>query len=117
MREILSMGSWSMEKSEKMIQNEILDFLRTREIGYFWQNDSVGIKGRKRETSYRPNGVPDILGVVSGQFVGIEVKTPKGKISVSQEVFRERFIKSGGIYILARSVFDVLEICKVRQFC
>ena len=104
-------------KTEKMIQNEILDFLMQREIGYFWQNDSVGLKGRKRENRYRPNGVPDILGCVNGIFIAIEVKTEKGRISTAQEIFRSKFIREGGIYILARSVFDVLEICKTKEFC
>ena len=104
--------------TEKEIQNEILDFLIDREIGLFWQNDAfTQSKSRKRQNKYRPNGVPDILGCVGGQFIGIEVKTKTGKMLDSQKRFRQRFVESGGIYILARSVDDVLEICKIKGYC
>ena len=94
-------------KTEKEIQNEILDNLYNLDIGFFWQNDSVGIKGRKRENKYRPNGVSDILGVVGSQFFAIEVKKPGGKILESQIVFRDRFVRHGGVFILAYSYEDV----------
>ena len=101
---------------EKEIQNEILDKLYELDIGYFWQNDSVGIKGRKRLTRYRPNGVPDILGVVKSKFFGIEVKRPGGKPSDSQIAFRNRFISYGGAYILAYSFEDVRIKLKIEGY-
>lgn len=102
--------------TEKMIQNEILDNLEMLDVGYFWQNDSMGYKGRKRENRYRPNGVPDILGITNGQFIGIEVKKPKGKMSTSQIMFREKFVRCGGLYILAYSYQDVFEVMKIKGF-
>lgn len=104
--------------SEKEIQNEILDFLIDNKIGIFWQNDAfVTSKQRKRQNKYRPNGVPDIIGCVNGQFIGIEVKTKTGRMLESQKKFRQMFIENCGIYIIARSLDDVLEILKIRGYC
>lgn len=92
---------------EKKLQNVIIDLLNINGVGFFWQNDSFGIKGRKRENRYRPNGVPDILGIVDGRFIAVEVKGPRGRLSDSQIKFKNAFQANGGVYILARSISDV----------
>ncbi len=53
-------------------------------------------------------GSPDIICCVNGQFVGIEVKGPKGRQSPQQKEFEQALTKAGGRYILARSVDDVV---------
>jgi hypothetical protein len=99
--------------SEKFLQNNILDWLNASTSGMFWQNDSVGIKGRKRCNKYRPNGVSDILGVISGQFIAIEVKSPTGKLLQSQIEFSQRFRRAGGEYYVIRSLEDLTELAKI----
>lgn len=54
-------------------------------------------------------GVPDIIGIHQGRFVGIEVKAPNGKPSVQQSRFLDEIRKQGGIAILAYSVDDVIQ--------
>lgn len=100
--------------SEKFLQNRIIEFLNHATQGYFWQNDSIGIRGRKRENKYRPNGVPDILGTLCGQAIGIEVKSQNGKMLPSQLTFSARFKASGGLYFVIRSMDDLTEICKIH---
>jgi hypothetical protein len=57
--------------------------------------------------------VPDIICIIPdketgvGQFVGVEVKAPKGKQSADQLLFEKRCKRNGGDYIVARSVQDV----------
>lgn len=99
--------------SEKQLQNRIIEFLNQATKGTFWQNDSIGIRGRKRENKYRPNGVPDVLGVIAGQFVGIEVKSKTGKLLPSQIEFSARFTAAGGYYFVIKSIDDLIETCKV----
>ena len=53
-------------------------------------------------------GSPDIVCVIEGQFVGIEVKDEKGKLNPNQVAFKERLEAAGGKYVLARSVDDVI---------
>jgi hypothetical protein len=99
--------------SEKFLQNAIIDWLNTSTAGMFWQNDSVAIRGRKRCNRYRPNGVSDILGVISGQFIAIEVKSPTGKLLQSQIEFSQRFRRAGGEYYVIRSLEDLTELAKI----
>jgi len=100
--------------SEKYLQNQIIEYLNVNTDGMFWQNDSIGIRGRKRENRYRPNGIADILGVIDGHAVAIEVKTPKGKILQSQIAFSEKFRRSGGSYYVVRSFEDISELVKIN---
>lgn len=99
--------------SEKFLQNTIIDWLNANTSGMFWQNDSVAIRGRKRCNRYRPNGVSDILGVISGQSVAIEVKSPTGKLLQSQIEFSQRFRRAGGEYYVIRSLEDLTELAKI----
>jgi len=100
--------------SEKFLQNQLIDHLNRETDGLFWQNDSIGIKGRKRQNQYRPNGVPDILGILDGQAIGIEVKAPKGKMLQSQLDFSSRMKQAGGLYFVVRSMQDLTEIMKIQ---
>jgi hypothetical protein len=53
-------------------------------------------------------GSPDIICVIKGQYVGIEVKRPGGKQNPNQLQFQKDLENSGGKYILAYSLDDVL---------
>ena len=54
-------------------------------------------------------GVPDIILVKqpSGRFVGLEVKTTRGKLSPEQIEFQKGSEKAGGVYFVVRSIDDV----------
>lgn len=56
-----------------------------------------------------PPGTPDLLGVIKpGTGLAIEVKDAKGKQRPEQLAFQRAWESRGGIYILARSVDDVI---------
>jgi len=57
-------------------------------------------------------GIPDLIVCIKGLFLGIEAKDPKGKQSLSQKVHQQNIENSGGIYILAKSLDDVIKIVK-----
>jgi hypothetical protein len=58
---------------------------------FLWRNNSGAFK-TERGGFYRVGtpGAPDIIGWVDGKFVGLEVKTAKGKLSGDQVAFGER---------------------------
>lgn len=92
---------------EKEIQKSILDYL-----GYLgavaFKINNVGI--RKPDGHFIPPrelGVPDILCCYKGEFIGIEVKGPKGKPSAHQLVQLERIKIAGGRAFIAQSIDDV----------
>lgn len=95
---------------EKQIQSAILDWLRWHHV-FCWKQNTVGI--RKPNGSYIPastTGIPDILCIIKGQFVGIEVKSEKGIQTDNQKHFQNEVERAGGIYILAKSIDDVQNV-------
>ena len=86
-------------------QRAILDYLHLRGILH-WRNQSHPVPGR-RFTGLK--GVADIIAVHRGVCYGIEVKSAKGKLSDDQGAFQIRLVNAGGVYIVARSVDDVIE--------
>lgn len=103
------------------------DFMLTR------INTGVFDVGKGAKVRSAPNGFPDLIGTLRcriktrrvvesnfslyegpeywheyGQAVAIETKAPKGRLSEAQIAWGKQFEKVGGVYILARSVEDVL---------
>jgi hypothetical protein len=59
------------------------------------------------------SGIPDITVVYRGMYVGLEVKTKKGRLTKDQKVLHERMLKLGTHVVIVRSVDDV--IAKLKQ--
>lgn len=55
-------------------------------------------------------GAPDRIAIKDGRVLFIEVKAPKGNQSPYQKRFQKYTELSGGEYVLARSVDDVIKI-------
>lgn len=111
--EIKIPGEFRKELTEKVIQNQILNWLFLQPDCFAWQNDSVGIFDpqkkifRKRKGKYFIKGVSDILGIYRGKPLAIEVKRPGKKATTDQVEFLGNFIKHGGIAFVATSVEEV----------
>ncbi len=97
---------------EKDIQKTILDYLAVHHIFHYRNNTGKFVgeyKGKKRIASFGVKGAPDIICVLRGRFIGIEVKAEKGDQSRDQYAFQVSLEKAGGAYILAHSVDDVIK--------
>jgi hypothetical protein len=95
--------------SEAGIQAQILLAIgRMPELMIWRQNVGKFRLDTGRVISFGVAGCPDIIGCYKGRFVGIEVKTPKGRQSDQQINFQAAVERAGGIYILARSVDDAV---------
>lgn len=98
--------------SEKMIQDQILSFLKSKQI-FAWQNKSTGTYDPTKKMFRRPGlwfkkGTSDILGILpGGLLLAIEVKTKKGRPTPEQTLFIEDITQRGGIAFIARSIEDV----------
>ena len=54
-------------------------------------------------------GCPDVLGQLrDGRLLGVEVKSPTGKLMPEQSVFLERIRAAGGVAFVARDLRDVM---------
>lgn len=94
--------------TEFEIRDQIVSFLEKKGI-MCWKDPKPAFKPGKRAFK-KSNGVPDILGILNdGTFLGIEVKTPEGRVRPEQTEFMENAITKGAMCFIARSVDDVIK--------
>lgn len=96
--------------AESDVQRAILDYLTLKHVFHYRNNSGMMVseyKGRKRFTRFGAVGSPDIVCVVKGQYVGIEVKALKGRQTENQKEFQRQLEAAGGRYILAFSLDDI----------
>lgn len=91
--------------SEKDITHQIRSLLKTYGIFHWKVWQGLG----------STPGVPDIVGIYNGQFLGIEVKTEKGKLSPHQERFIANINANGGLAFVARNIDDVIEKMNLKD--
>jgi hypothetical protein len=53
-------------------------------------------------------GISDIIGCYKGRMIAIELKAPKGVLSLAQEEFIRRINDAGGLAFCARSIDEVI---------
>lgn len=102
---------------EKDIQREICKWLES-EGYFFWRSNNVpvfersGGKGRFRALpKYTPRGLPDIMMITYGNFIGIEVKKPGfWKNTPEQKLMGQMIKQNGGYYYLVTSLAEVVDI-------
>lgn len=100
--------------NEKDTENLILDYLNKNNIFAFKVN-TVGVwdadkKIYRKTGKFTLKGTSDIIGILpGGRMLAIEVKSPKGVVSVSQQAFLKKVNSMGGLGFIARSVADVKE--------
>lgn len=93
---------------ESDIQKAVIEYLKIKHIFHYRQNSGAFMTksgGFMRATSV--NGLPDIVAIKDGIYVGLEVKTEKGKQSEAQKHIQNEVTKAGGLYFVVRSVDDV----------
>src|ERR1039458_2032481 len=76
----------------------------------FWRENSglfLTLDGR-RHVRAGVDGIGDVMGVFNGRAVAIETKTQTGRFEASQKHFRDKFTRSGGLYIVARCPEDAI---------
>jgi len=97
---------------ESYTQRQILDYLALKGIFHYRNNSgALPIDNGKRFIRFGASGSPDIFCVIKGQYAGIEVKAPNGKMRDSQVEFQKNLEAAGGKYILGYSLDDVVAEC------
>ena len=93
--------------SEHDIQSTILDWLVHKRIFHYRQNTGAA-KVKGGFIKFGTKGAPDIVCVIRGQYVGLEIKRREGVQSQVQFNFQVNLEAAGGRYILAYSLDDVI---------
>src|SRR5580692_9371360 len=99
-----------MKESET--QKAILEWLAWKKFFHYRNNSGAFVMPETATHARRffragVVGAPDIVCVIAGQYVGIEVKAPRGRQSENQKEFQRQLEEAGGKYILAHSIDDV----------
>lgn len=104
-------------EAHSFLIKEIL--LSINSYGVFWSHPTGVARALQTQNvvHYGLTGSPDIVGFTNdGFFVGIEVKTGKAIQTKEQINFQNRIQKTlHGIYILARSVKDVISVLEKKR--
>ncbi len=109
------------KKLEKDIQREICEFLTEKKL-FFWRQNNIPVFGRNNAgvmtframNKYTPKGLPDIMILRDGFFIGLEVKMDNTKkLSEDQIEMQRQFINNGAMYHKVSSVEEVQKILAV----
>lgn len=96
---------------EKDILASICEDLTKKDL-LFWRSNNIPVFGRSNDGNFRframpkygRRGVPDILIVNKGKFIGVEVKMPKKELRPDQGDFGMELTLNGGMYCVAHSL-------------
>jgi hypothetical protein len=94
------------ELTEHDIQGQILEYLSLKRVFHYRQN-SGGFKKGTHFVKFGAPGAPDIVCVIGGIYVGIEVKGYRGEQSRRQKDFQSSLEHAGGRYYLVRSLDEL----------
>lgn len=100
-----------MELSEKQIENQALGWLKSKMI-FAFKVKSMGTfdpvtKRFRAPSPWYKKGCPDILCCYRGKFVGLEIKTKKGRLSEYQKAFHMELVESGGYAFVVRDIDEL----------
>jgi len=98
--------------SESEILNAVCEYLTLKHYT-FWRSNNVPIydprkKIFRRMPKYSMKGVSDIILLLDGTAWLIEVKTEKGVLSEHQKIFKALVEKRKCIYLVVKSVDDLI---------
>ena len=106
-----------MSNAETDIHNRILVALSKQyhPRGIFWRQNAGRVRSdRGAWVSLGPPGIADIVGVIDGRAVFVEVKTKTGRQREAQRKFQAAIEKAGGIYLIARSPEEAISGLRAR---
>ena len=105
------------DKPEAAALMEVLKALNTHSAAAWCERMNSGAaKVGNRFIRFGWPGCPDVLGQLrDGRLLGVEVKSPTGKLRPEQAVFLDRIRSAGGVAFMARDLRDVLRELENNQ--
>lgn len=98
--------------SESEIQRQITDWLTLSRVFWYRQNSGAiasSHKGKRRFVRFARPGACDLVAVIGGRYIGIEVKRAGEDQSQAQREFQAALVQAQGVYILAHRLEDVID--------
>lgn len=75
---------------EGKVKRKVVEVLNKHEVWYFFPANN----------GFGTSGIPDIIAIVDGHFVGIEVKSAKGKPTELQKICGKQIEEAGGTWLV-----------------
>jgi penicillin-binding protein-related factor A (putative recombinase) len=96
---------------EGLIEKQILNWLKMKNV-FAWKTKTVGTFDPTKKVFRKPSpfyrkGVSDIIALIEGRLIAIEVKSKTGRVSQEQIEFLNQINARGGVGFIARSIEDV----------
>jgi hypothetical protein len=102
-------------QAQQQIVQQILSYLASKGIFHYRQKSGAVSSSQGGFHRFGTVGSPDIVCVIKGRYLGIEVKTPVGKQTEHEKEFQNKLEQAGGMYILAYSLDDVIKSLEQAQ--
>jgi len=75
---------------EGKIKRKVVEVLKKHDVWYFFPANN----------GFGKSGIPDIIAIVDGHFVGVEVKSATGKPTELQKICGKQIEKAGGTWMV-----------------
>ena len=75
---------------EGKVKRKVVEVLKEHEVWYFFPANN----------GFGKSGIPDIIAIVDGHFVGIEVKSATGKPTELQKICGRQIEEAGGTWLV-----------------
>ena len=75
---------------EGKVKRKVVEVLKKHDVWYFFPANN----------GFGKSGIPDIIAIVDGHFVGVEVKSATGKPTELQKICGKQIEKAGGTWLV-----------------
>jgi hypothetical protein len=100
---------------EKDLQDDIATWLNGQQIYFDWDRMDTRTSGRRGRADFRVCVPVRIKDQIEGRWLSVEAKTQSGTLTSEQAEQAARLRKSGGKFIVARSLAEVIEAVRELQ--
>ncbi len=106
-----------LPERESDILNGVCTWLKLNNF-FYWRSNNIPVFGKNNAgvmtfrsmPKHSMKGVPDIIIVREGKFIGVEVKRPKAKMRPDQFIFKALCEANHGEYHVVYSVDDIVSL-------
>lgn len=104
-----------MKSSEASLQKSVIEYLNLRKDIYFIRNNNFSgmVKRKNGSCGWIKNvkkGAPDLILLFKSRWIGLELKSQKGKQSIEQRQAEIDIKQAGGEYYIIRDLKELNNI-------
>lgn len=90
---------------EGKVKQKVVKLLKKEKVWYFFPANN----------GFGKSGIPDIIAIVNGEFIGIEVKSATGQPTELQKICGKQIEEAGGTWLVVRDDITLMALEAVIQ--